>query len=82
MLSDKSADVFRIAFIERTHKRRILNIHDVLAECKSWRLPKDGKFKSVECEAINLDNSDMFLETLRRLRSVDVLVSFANCFEE
>lgn len=74
-LYDKPSSVFRVAFIERTHKRRILNFDEMLTECKSWQLPMGTKYTTVECQAINMDNPEEFLQTLGRLRSIDALVS-------
>lgn len=73
---EKPNDLFRIAFIERKHKRRIVNFEELVASCNLWQLPEGTKYKRVECWAINLDSSDKYLENISQLRSVDALVSF------
>ena len=72
---DKPANVFRIAIIERKHKRRIVNFEELLDKCQAWQLPKGTKYSRVECSAINLDDPSKYLENLSWLRSIDVLVS-------
>ena len=72
---DKPADVFRIAFIERKHKRRIVNFQEVLDKCQAWQLPTGTKYKHAECRTINLDDSKKFPEQLSQLQSLDALVS-------
>ena len=72
---DKPANVFRIAFIERKHKRRIMNFQEVLEKCQAWQLPTGTKYKHVECWTINLDDSKEFPEQLSQLQSLDALVS-------
>lgn len=72
---EKPDDLFRIAFIERKHKRRIVNFEELVASCNLWQLPEGTKYKRVECWAINLDDSEKYLENLSQLRSVDALVS-------
>ncbi|DBB16164.1 TPA: hypothetical protein ACH3X3_015162 [Trebouxia sp. C0006] len=71
---DKPADVFRIAFIERKHKRRIVNFQEVLDKCQAWQLPTGTKYKHAECRTINLDDSKKFPEQLSQLQSLDALV--------
>lgn len=71
---EKPNDLFRIAFIERKHKRRIVNFEELVASCNLWQLPEGTKYKRVECWAINLDSSDKYLENISQLRSVDALV--------
>ena len=73
-VADKPAGVFRIAVIERKHKRRITNFEELLDKCQAWELPKGTKYNRVECMAMNLDNPDNFLENLSWLRSIDALV--------
>ena len=73
---DKPEGLFRIAFIERKHKRRIMNFEELVASCNMWQLPEGTRYKKVECWAINLDDSHKYLENLSQLRSVDALVSF------
>ena len=70
----KPKSLFRIAFIERKHKRRIMNFEELLSSCNSWQLPEGTRYNKVECWAINLDNADKYMENLSQLRSVDVLV--------
>ena len=72
---EKPDDLFRIAFIERKHKRRIVNFEELVASCNLWQLPEGTKYNRVECWAINLDDSEKYLENLSQLRSVDALVS-------
>ena len=72
---DKPANVFRVAFIERKHKRRITNFQEVLDKCQAWQLPTGTKYKHVECWTINLDDSKEFPEQLSLLQSLDALVS-------
>ena len=74
---DKPANVFRIAIIERKHKRLITNFEEVLKKCKQWQLPKGTKYDQVECWPVNLDDSKKFLDNLSQLRSIDALVSAA-----
>lgn len=74
---DKPADVFRVAFIERKHNRRMVNFKKLIDKCQRWQLPKGTKYSQVECRAINLDDSEEFLENLSRLRTIDALVSTA-----
>ncbi len=75
---EKPDDLFRIAFIERKHKRRIVNFEELVASCNLWQLPQGTRYSRVECWAINLDDSEKYLENLSQLRSVDALVS-VNC---
>lgn len=77
---EKPDDLFRIAFIERKHKRRIVNFEELVASCNLWQLPQGTRYKRVECWAINLDDSDKYLENLSQLRSVDALVGDMLCF--
>lgn len=77
---EKPDDLFRIAFIERKHKRRIVNFEELVASCNLWQLPQGTRYNRVECWAINLDDSDKYLENLSQLRSVDALVSGNTCF--
>ena len=72
---DKPANVFRVAFIERKHKRRIMNFQEVLDKCQAWQLPTGTKYNHVECWTINLDDSKEFPEQLSLLQSLDALVS-------
>ncbi|DBA98894.1 TPA: hypothetical protein ACH3X1_014643 [Trebouxia sp. C0004] len=71
---EKPDDLFRIAFIERKHKRRIVNFEELVASCNLWQLPEGTRYSRVECWAINLDDSEKYLENLSQLRSVDALV--------
>lgn len=70
----KPEGLFRIAFIERKHKRRIVNFEELLSSCNTWQLPEGTRYDRVECWAINLDDADKYMENLSQLRSVDVLV--------
>ena len=70
----KPESLFRIAFIERKHKRRIVNFEELLSSCNTWQLPEGTRYDRVECWSINLDDADRYMENLSQLRAVDVLV--------
>lgn len=78
---EKPDDLFRIAFIERRHKRRITNFNELVEQCNLWQLPEGTKYSRVECWAINLDDPNKYLENISQLRSVDALVSCSLAFD-
>ncbi len=72
----KSEGTFKVAFIERHHKRRIENYNELLEWCNTkLELPVGSHFKEVSCVPLNLDHADRFLQTLAEMQTVDVLVS-------
>lgn len=72
----KSETTFKVAFIERHHKRRIENYNELLEWCNTkLHLPPGSHFKDVECVPLNLDHADRYLQTLAEMQTVDVLVS-------
>ena len=72
----KSETTFKVAFIERHHKRRIENYNELLEWCNTELvLPPGSSFKAVECVPLNLDNADRYLHTLAEMQTIDVLVS-------
>lgn len=75
---EKPDDLFRVAFIERKHKRRITNFNELVEQCNQWQLPEGTKYTRVECWSINLDDPNKYLENISQLRSVDALVSICS----
>ncbi len=72
----KSEGTFKVAFIERHHKRRIENYDELLEWCNTkLQLPAGSHFKEVSCVPLNLDHADRYLQTLAEMQTVDVLVS-------
>ena len=72
----KSEGTFKVAFIERHHKRRIENYSELLEWCNTkLQLPAGSRFKEVSCVPLNLDHADRYLQTLAEMQTVDVLVS-------
>ncbi len=72
----KSEGTFKVAFIERHHKRRIENYNELLEWCNTkLQLPAGSQFKEVSCVPLNLDHADRYLQTLAEMQTVDVLVS-------
>lgn len=51
-----------------------MNFEELVASCNLWQLPEGTRYDKVECWAINLDDSNKYLENLSQLRSVDALV--------
>ena len=73
---NKAEGTFKVAFIERHHKRRIENYNELLKWCNTQlKLPEGSHFKRVDCVPLNLDHADRYLETLAEMQTVDVLVS-------
>lgn len=71
----KSEGTFKVAFIERHHKRRIENYSELLEWCNTkLQLPAGSRFKEVSCVPLNLDHADRYLQTLAEMQTVDVLV--------
>ncbi|KAL3136014.1 hypothetical protein ABBQ32_007051 [Trebouxia sp. C0010 RCD-2024] len=71
----KAETTFKVAFIERHHKRRIENYNDLLAWCNTkLELPAGSRFTEVDCVPLNLDHADRYLQTLAEMQTVDVLV--------
>ena len=72
----KAETTFKVAFIERHHKRRIENYQEMLDWCSNRLvLPEGSQFTEVECVPLNLDHADKYLKTLAEMQTVDVLVS-------
>ena len=72
----KADTTFKVAFIERHHKRRIENYNDLLDWCNTkLELPAGSRFTEVDCVPLNLDHADRYLQTLAEMQTVDVLVS-------
>ena len=72
----KSPTTFKVAFIERHHKRRIENYNELLEWCNTkLKLPVGSQFTDVNCVPLNLDHADRYLHTLAEMQTVDVLVS-------
>lgn len=72
----KAETTFKVAFIERHHKRRIENYNDLLNWCNTkLELPAGSRFTDVDCVPLNLDHADRYLQTLAEMQTVDVLVS-------
>lgn len=73
---NKAEGTFKVAFIERHHKRRIENYNELLEWCNTQlKLPEGSQFKRVDCVTLNLDHADRYLQTLAEMQTVDVLVS-------
>lgn len=73
---NKAEGTFKVAFIERHHKRRIENYNELLKWCNTkLKLPEGSQFKRVDCVPLNLDHADRYLQTLAEMQTVDVLVS-------
>lgn len=63
----------QITFIERIHKRRIINIDHILEECNSW-IPSHGMERRVQCTGAQFDNTEDWLTHLDVIRHTDILV--------
>lgn len=75
----RSDAVFKIAFIERHHKRRIENYDELLEWCNHrMKLPRGTHYTKVECVPLNLDHAERYLQTLAEMQTIDVLVSIDN----
>lgn len=76
----RSDDVFKIALIERHHKRRIENYDELLEWCNHrMKLPRGTHYSRVECVPLNLDHAERYLQTLAEMQTIDVLVSLLAC---
>ena len=72
----KSESTFKVAFIERHHKRRIENYNELLDWCNTRLvLPPGTQWTDIDCVPLNLDHADRYLQTLAEMQTVDVLVS-------
>ena len=71
----KSETTFKVAFIERHHKRRIENYQELLDWCNNRLvLPPGSQFTEIDCVPLNLDKADRYLQTLAEMQTVDILV--------
>ncbi len=63
----------QVAFINRTHKRRILNLEEVVGQCNEW-VPEGHAGVVPECAAYNFDDPSTWIDQLPHIREIDILV--------
>eukprot|EP00891_Asterochloris_glomerata_P000929 jgi/Astpho2/929/Aster-00767 len=73
-IPEKDSKAFKVMFVERIVKRRILNMDEALSKCRSWTPPQASGFTHTECGVINTDNGSHWKQHMAIMQTVDVLV--------
>ncbi|KAI7844869.1 hypothetical protein COHA_001522 [Chlorella ohadii] len=70
----EAGQVFRVAFMARSKLRAIVNVKDVLEECKKWVPPADTPFKRTDCVLLPDGTPDNFADILAQLQNAHIFV--------
>ncbi|PRW61210.1 hypothetical protein C2E21_0582 [Chlorella sorokiniana] len=70
----EAGQVFRVAFMARSKLRAIVNVQDVVEECKKWVPPADTPFKRTDCVLLPDGTPENFADILAQLQNVHAFV--------
>lgn len=73
-----------MAFLNRSSDaqggaREIVNLEEVLQQCRRWQLPQGTHYTSVACEVLDDFQPDQLAETIAIMRRTQALVSREPC---
>lgn len=71
---EKDPKAYKVVFLERSTKRRILNMRQALASCRGWKPPAHSGFTHTDCGVLNVDDGRHWKVILAIMNTVDVMV--------
>ncbi|EIE21335.1 hypothetical protein COCSUDRAFT_56558 [Coccomyxa subellipsoidea C-169] len=73
-MAREAGTAIKVAFIERTKSRHILNLKDLIRRCNELQVGEAPRNRSVQCTAVSFDDVGNFTGLLAELQTIDILV--------